>query len=187
MRHILITLITSALLSATAGQANALELGNRHGLLQGFEPSKYRIPQFEALHIEGGKAYTDAKTIKGINDAVNELTFEREKKDDWKAPARFWRDGKGDCEDFALAKIYELKAKGWPNAWLAVVNLHRTGNAHAVALVEDNGEWLVLDDRAHARKVMTWREFKREHPAFYVLDVDTAKAWEPKSPQLASR
>ncbi|HVI89941.1 MAG TPA: transglutaminase-like cysteine peptidase [Dongiaceae bacterium] len=68
--------------------------------------------------------------------------------DYWATPDEFLRKG-GDCEDYAIAKYFALRAVGWPAEDLRVMLSHRRGESvgHAYLIVRDHGDWLVLDNR----------------------------------------
>lgn len=69
--------------------------------------------------------------------------------DYWATPAEFLRKG-GDCEDYAIAKYFALRAAGWRVDDLRVMLSHRRGDflGHAYLIVRASGGWLVLDNRA---------------------------------------
>lgn len=69
--------------------------------------------------------------------------------DYWATPSEFLRKG-GDCEDYAIAKYFALRAAGWAPADLRVMLSHRQGEfvGHAYLIARDHGDWLVLDNRA---------------------------------------
>ncbi|HWU00051.1 MAG TPA: transglutaminase-like cysteine peptidase [Terriglobales bacterium] len=68
--------------------------------------------------------------------------------DYWATPDEFLRKG-GDCEDYAIAKYFALRAAGWPAVDLRIMLSHRRGEAvgHAYLILRDRGDWLVLDNR----------------------------------------
>jgi len=68
--------------------------------------------------------------------------------DYWATPDEFLRKG-GDCEDYAIAKYFALRAAGWPAEDLRVMLSHRRGESvgHAYLILRDHGDWLVLDNR----------------------------------------
>jgi predicted transglutaminase-like cysteine proteinase len=69
--------------------------------------------------------------------------------DYWATPEEFLRKG-GDCEDYAIAKYFALRAAGWQADDLRVMLSHRRGDfvGHAYLIVHLAGGWLVLDNRA---------------------------------------
>ncbi len=93
--------------------------------------------------------------------------------DYWAAPQELFRRG-GDCEDYVIAKYLSLRALGVPAAAMRVVVLHDLGRdqPHAVLVVLGDGEAHVLDNLY--RRVMTWRDLRRNYVPLYSLNEDTA-------------
>jgi len=94
-------------------------------------------------------------TNRSLNDAIAPLTDlehfgETER---WTFPV----DGKGDCEDYVLAKRRALIAQGWPASVLLITVVRdRDGDGQAVlTVVTDRGD-LVLDNQA--ADILTWQE-----------------------------
>ena len=67
--------------------------------------------------------------------------------DVWSTANETLRSGRGDCEDFAIAKMQLLEAAGVAERDLYVLLVHDTARVldHAVLLVRDGRELLVLD------------------------------------------
>lgn len=94
-----------------------------------------------------------------VNSAVNRSVREVSDtahygvEDYWTLPV----DGRGDCEDFALAKRAALIQKGWPSSRLLVTAvLTRRGEGHAVlTVVTDRGDY-ILDNKRWT--VMLWSD-----------------------------
>jgi predicted transglutaminase-like cysteine proteinase len=72
--------------------------------------------------------------------------------DKWASPLMTFISGRGDCEDYALAKYAGLRAAGFDEAdlRLLIVRLPRSQTDHAVLSVWHKGRWLVLDNRRFA-------------------------------------
>jgi predicted transglutaminase-like cysteine proteinase len=71
--------------------------------------------------------------------------------------AEYWTypNGRGDCEDIALAKRRELIADGWdPSTLLMTVVREANGAGHAVLMVRTDRGDLVLDNQAS--QVLVW-------------------------------
>ncbi|QTL05559.1 transglutaminase-like cysteine peptidase [Aquabacter sp. L1I39] len=66
-------------------------------------------------------------------------------------------DGKGDCEDYVLAKRKVLLAKGWPASVLLITVVRdKEGDGHAVlTVVTDRGD-LVLDNQE--AEILPWQD-----------------------------
>jgi len=65
------------------------------------------------------------------------------------APLATLAAGRGDCEDYAIAKYAILRAAGVPaeDLRLLLVRDRAVSQDHAVLAVRDNGQWLILDNR----------------------------------------
>ena len=72
--------------------------------------------------------------------------------DKWASPLTTFASGRGDCEDYALAKYAALRAAGFDDAdmRLLIVHLPRSQTDHAVLSVRHEGRWLILDNRRFA-------------------------------------
>jgi predicted transglutaminase-like cysteine proteinase len=72
--------------------------------------------------------------------------------DKWASPLMTFTSGRGDCEDYALAKYAALRAAGFADAdlRLLIVRLPQLKTDHAVLSVRHDGRWLVLDNRRFA-------------------------------------
>jgi len=75
-----------------------------------------RLIQWEDL-IRRDKSSTDSEKLEKVNDFFNKMEFVNDidlwgVKDYWATPVEFICRGAGDCEDFAIAKYFTLKAMG---------------------------------------------------------------------------
>jgi len=102
-----------------------------------------------------GQRLTGRTRIGVINRAVN-LAIEPESDlaqwgvpDRWSAPLETFSTGRGDCEDYAIAKYVALTAAGIAAADVRLVVVRNTAvnEDHAVAAVRVDGDWIVLDNR----------------------------------------
>ena len=76
--------------------------------------------------------------IKPIADDPKDSTY-----DYWTIP----HNGKGDCEDYVLAKRAQLMAHGWPaNVLLITVVLDQNGNGHAVLMIRAKQGDFIIDN-----------------------------------------
>lgn len=86
-----------------------------------------------------------------VNNWVNNhIAFTEDgDRDHWASAAETFRAGRGDCEDFAIAKIALLLAAGGPSDDLFLVIVRDTvrNRDHAVVAARLDGEMLVLDSR----------------------------------------
>ncbi len=69
--------------------------------------------------------------------------------DRWSAPLETFTTGRGDCEDYAIAKYVALTAAGVPapDIKLVVVRNTAANEDHAVVAVRNDDEWTILDNR----------------------------------------
>lgn len=69
--------------------------------------------------------------------------------DYWATPDEFLSKG-GDCEDYAIAKYFALRAAGWRADQVRVMLSHRRGEfiGHAYLIARSGGSWVVLDNQA---------------------------------------
>lgn len=89
-----------------------------------------------------------------VNDAVNTaLTYGTDRAiwgrgDYWATPAETMARGVGDCEDFAITKLWLLRSLGFAPESLQLVVLQETRRSiyHAVLAVHIDGERLILDN-----------------------------------------
>jgi predicted transglutaminase-like cysteine proteinase len=67
----------------------------------------------------------------------------------WSPPIATLTSGKGDCEDYAIAKYVALREAGTADAdlRLLLVRDRTAGQDHAVLAVRHDGRWLILDNR----------------------------------------
>jgi len=89
----------------------------------------------------------DAMTT--INSSVNHLIrYRSDAADHWATPVETAARGSGDCEDFAIAKLWLLRSIGYGPEQLQLVILRdtRTTAFHAVLAVHVNGRRYILDN-----------------------------------------
>lgn len=78
-----------------------------------------------------------------INRRVNRLSYVLEPVDHWLDPAAFFRAGEGDCEDYAIAKYFALRAIGIDDGRLQLLFGKTSAGGHAVLLFDGR----LLDSR----------------------------------------
>lgn len=94
--------------------------------------------------------------IKAVNAFFNHFRYATDQSlwgvpDYWATPAQFIAAGAGDCEDYAIAKYFTLRALGFSDdaLRLTIVNdRFRHNIAHAILLVSLNGAVRVLDNQS---------------------------------------
>lgn len=75
--------------------------------------------------IQNAKSKDILHKLKDVNDFWNKIKYSRDKaawgkKDYWAAPFEFLAHGKGDCEDYAIAKYFSLRKLGIPEHKLRI-------------------------------------------------------------------
>jgi predicted transglutaminase-like cysteine proteinase len=97
--------------------------------------------------IQEARSYSGRAQLGHINRAINLLL--RPTAGDWLSPLDVLRRGAGDCKDYALAKYFALRQAGVSPEHLRLVIVHdkRRAEDHMVVAADDNGDWLILDNR----------------------------------------
>ncbi|MGY8630863.1 transglutaminase-like cysteine peptidase [Bradyrhizobium sp. 14AA] len=103
-----------------------------------------------AVKAKSGRARLEEVNL-GVNTAiryVSDLVQHREL-DRWSSPLASFATGKGDCEDYAIAKYAALREAGFPDAdmRLLLVRDRTVRQDHAVLAARLDGRWLILDNR----------------------------------------
>ncbi len=100
--------------------------------------------------------------------------------DYWETPFEFMEIS-GDCEDYAIAKYYSLRALGLPEKNLRVIivqDFNLGGIIHAVLGVYDGGELWILDNQSH--QVMPAMKIYHYRPV-YGINENAWWAYYPKA------
>lgn len=83
--------------------------------------------------------------LQGVNDFYNHgIMYETEIVDYWLTPTELRQRGKGDCEDFAIAKYFLLRDMGVHAEDLRIAYARMNDEAHMVLIYQP--EQLVLDN-----------------------------------------
>ncbi|WP_420970658.1 transglutaminase-like cysteine peptidase [Bradyrhizobium sp. B120] len=88
---------------------------------------------------------------RAVNQAIRYVTdfAQHGEADRWTAPLATFATGKGDCEDYAIAKYIALSEAGFPREELRLVlgRDRAIRQDHAVLAARLDGHWLILDSR----------------------------------------
>lgn len=105
--------------------------------------------------IDEARTLTGRQRLAVVNRAVNlsiaytDDEWQFGSPDVWSNAVATFTSGRGDCEDYAIAKMFTLRAAGIPAEDLRLVVARlRDGNHHAVLAARDDGKWLMLDNRS---------------------------------------
>ena len=150
---------------------------------EGSAPCPPAAQKFLAV-IADGRAHDGRARIGIVNRAVN-LSIRPTSDlaqwgvpDRWSAPLATFTTGRGDCEDYAIAKYVALRAVGIAEDDLRLVIVHDLAmdEDHAVLLVRFETSWIVLDNRWLT--LVADSEMRRVVPLF-VLAHDGVKRFAP--------
>ncbi|HKC32682.1 MAG TPA: transglutaminase-like cysteine peptidase [Xanthobacteraceae bacterium] len=91
---------------------------------------------------------------RAVNDAIR-YTSDMEQHgvaDLWSAPLATFASGRGDCEDYAIAKYVALRESGVAAEDMRVLLVRDLAvrEDHAVLAVREGGRWMILDNRSMA-------------------------------------
>ena len=91
--------------------------------------------------------------VMDINNSVNRVPSADDglvwgKVDYWATPKEFYAKGAGDCEEYAIAKYFELRQAGIPASKLRITNIliDDGDTEHMILMYEDKGKDYVLDN-----------------------------------------
>jgi len=98
--------------------------------------------------------------LKSVNKLVNRVRYRSDKRqygtnDYWASPAEFFANGKGDCEDYSIAKYFALRELGFAtqDMRLIIAKDSKTNEYHAVLSVNVGGQFYILDNRTSGIKI----------------------------------
>jgi predicted transglutaminase-like cysteine proteinase len=137
-----------------------------------------------------GRAHDGLARVGVINRAVN-MAIEPMSDmaqwgvpDRWSPPLETFTTGRGDCEDYAIAKYVALTAAGVSaqDVKLVVVRNTAANEDHAVVAVRNDGDWIILDNRW--LMLLKDADLPNAIPLF-VLDDDGA--WQFEAPALVAK
>ena len=103
-----------------------------------------------AVKAKSGRAQLD-EANRAVNMAIryaSDFALHGEA-DRWSAPLATFANGKGDCEDYAIAKYVALREAGFQESDLRLVLVRDRAirQDHAVLAARHNDGWLILDNR----------------------------------------
>jgi predicted transglutaminase-like cysteine proteinase len=132
-----------------------------------------------------------AQINRAINAAIRYTGDEEQfgKPDVWTAPLATLSSGRGDCEDYAIAKYVALRDAGFAaeDVRLLIVHDRNARQDHAVASVRQGGQWLMLDNR---HDILLEQKDARHFVPLFALDRDGVKLfaapYDRPAPQTAT-
>ena len=105
--------------------------------------------------VDAARARTGRALIGEINRAINlairpaDDMARHGAPDVWTAPLATLAAGRGDCEDYAIAKLVALREAGMRDEDLRLLVVHDAGarEHHAIVAARLDGRWLLLDNK----------------------------------------
>ncbi|HCH25067.1 MAG TPA: hypothetical protein DE179_12310 [Oceanospirillaceae bacterium] len=114
------------------------------------------LPQDVLGFISQTQNLSDAKKLKKVNAFVNRVRYRSDSSlygtnDYWASPSEFFSLGKGDCEDFGIAKYALLMALGFTSDSMRLIIAKdvKARDFHAVLAVSIGGQDYILDNRTN--------------------------------------
>jgi predicted transglutaminase-like cysteine proteinase len=118
------------------------------------------------------------KRLGAVNDAFNRITYRKDKDtwgqtDYWTSPQELLSRGQGDCEDYALAKYFTLRALGYAADQLLILTYRdlKINAGHTVLMVREGNKWVVLDNRRRLLMPLAYYAFNKP---IYLLNESNA-------------
>jgi predicted transglutaminase-like cysteine proteinase len=124
----------------------------------------------EARGLEGRRQFAAVNRAINLSVAYASDLSQHGVNDLWSGPLTTLSLGRGDCEDYAIAKMFALRAAGVPasDLRLLIAHNHSDGDAHAVLAARHDGRWLILDNR---RMMLVDDEHARDLQPLFSLDL----------------
>jgi predicted transglutaminase-like cysteine proteinase len=134
------------------------DIAKEHAVLdrcrEGAEGCPSHAAQFlrliKAVKAKSGRDQLD-EANRAVNMAIRYMSdyAQHGEADRWSAPLASFATGKGDCEDYAIAKFVALAEAGFPrdDLQLVLVRDRAVRQDHAVLAARLDGHWLILDSR----------------------------------------
>ena len=141
-----------------SGEGIESDITNEQAVLDRCRANAESCPSYAAQFlrlIKAVKAKSGRDQLDEANRAVNMAIryvsdyAQHGEADRWSAPLATFATGKGDCEDYAIAKYVALREAGFPEGDLRVVLVrdHAVRQDHAVLAARLDDRWLILDNR----------------------------------------
>ncbi len=114
--------------------------------------NKYRLQQWREI----GKQFPtmdSMKQLRVINGFFNMIPSSDDQKlygvkEYWATPQEFLKKGRGDCEDYAIAKYFALQYLAWNDndLWVVILDTKKTPSGHAVLAARVKKNFFILDN-----------------------------------------
>jgi|TARA_B110000261_G_scaffold67750_1_gene79295 predicted transglutaminase-like cysteine proteinase len=117
------------------------------------------LPKKILSQLESLSEHNLMEKITKVNAIVNRVSYVSDKKqygtgDYWASPLEFFDNGKGDCEDYSIAKYFALRALGVASSHmrLIIAKDDHINDFHAVLSVKVGDQFYILDNRTNRVK-----------------------------------
>lgn len=150
---------------------------SRAEFLAQLDPTHERIAKYEQALRQPYRPRVTAQGPIAVNEAVNRARYINEPDDVWQ-PNAIWVKG-GDCEDYAMAKMFELKAQGISDTYLVVLTHLFQPKSHAVLLAEIDGGLYALDNQH--RSPVPVADLFHDYRMRYAISAKTGQVFVPRS------
>jgi predicted transglutaminase-like cysteine proteinase len=114
------------------------------------------LPQDVLDFISKASSLSDAQKLKKVNAFVNRIRYRSDSSlyginDYWASPGEFFSRGRGDCEDFSIAKYALLMALGFSSESMRMIITkdEKVRDFHAVLAVRVADQDYILDNRTN--------------------------------------
>ena len=114
------------------------------------------LPTDVLMFIDKAQGLSEAQKLKKVNAFVNRVRYRSDSalygtNDHWASPGEFFSRGKGDCEDYSIAKYSLLMALGFASGSMRLIIVRdiRAGDYHAVLAVHVGENDYILDNRTN--------------------------------------
>jgi predicted transglutaminase-like cysteine proteinase len=173
MKKIIFIILFISLMVYSAGgykpknisQENLTKIAKKYG-----KKAKRRVVIWDKMLQKAKKYKKIVKKLKAVNDYFNKIKYMSDKKvwkkkDYWASPFEFMGVGAGDCEDFAIAKYFALRALNISDKKLKITYVklkHRNGRMEAHMVLnyyhKPTSTPIVLDNANKALKLASKRK-----------------------------
>jgi predicted transglutaminase-like cysteine proteinase len=116
--------------------------------------------------------------LRAVNEAFIRIDYRNDKEtwgqiDYWTSPQELLSREQGDCEDYALAKYFTLRALGYAADQLLILTYRDTkiNAGHTVLMVREGNKWHVLDNRHRMMMPLAYYAFNKP---IYILNESNA-------------
>jgi len=175
------TYLFSAYSPKNISKANLTKIKKKYG-----KKAEKRVILWDRM-LQKSKGKKTVKKLKAVNDFFNKIKYMSDRKvwkkeDYWASPFEFLGVGSGDCEDYAIAKYFALRALGVPDEKLKItyVKLRQRGKSIAHMVLnyyhKPTSTPIILDNANKSLKLATKRKDLKP-----IYSFNASGLWEAKN------